>query len=139
MYSLFGGANDIAQTVINEFPTRRIEAQIEPDGSQPHELRRTIAYWYSVYNLAHILDVCDLAEATGVRIYNDRVKAAIDFLTPYIGKEQEWPYPQIHDWEGAERLMIQCLYRADKYSPESGYMELYRRAAATDGVFTLTF
>ncbi len=123
MYSLFGGEEEIARKVVEEFPVKRLQAQINPDGRQPHELTRTIAYWYSVYNLAHILDVCDMARNNlGIDIYHTQgadgsgsVEKALEFLTPYIGHRQSWPYQQIHDWDGAEELLKECLRRAARY------------------------
>jgi hypothetical protein len=133
-FCLFAGENDTARRVIEEFPARRLQAQIRPDGSQPQELRRTKAYWYSAYNIDHILDVCDMARTLGIDLYHTRgadgsgsVEQAIRFLAQWIGRPGEWPYRQIEDWEGAENLLIHSLLRASKYSPDSDMAELWAR------------
>ncbi|HTG57086.1 MAG TPA: alginate lyase family protein, partial [Niabella sp.] len=65
-YLLFSGNEPAARDIINDFASKRIFAQIEPDGKQPNELWRTLAYHYSQYNLSHMLDVCAVARKLGI-------------------------------------------------------------------------
>lgn len=90
------------------FPDRII-SQVEPDGSQPEELTRTLAYHYSAYNIRHMLDVCRMASRYGIYIYSFQdfegrgIKTAIDYLLRYTGGER-WPYQQIAGMEEAQGL-----------------------------------
>ena len=104
-FSLYVGDIEKAREVISEVPQRRIDTQIAPDGSQPQELRRTLSFHYSIYNLNFFADLCMLAHRVGVNL-EDYVSAdgrslyqALNFLSPYMGKSvEEWPYKQIHGW-----------------------------------------
>jgi hypothetical protein len=69
MYSLFAGDKETAMNVIEAFPEVRMFRQIEPDGRQPHELARTLAFHYSVYNLCFMIDITAIAKNQGVEIY----------------------------------------------------------------------
>jgi hypothetical protein len=146
MYSLFGGELAIAYRVIDQFPARRLQAQIKPDGSQPEELTRTRSYWYSIYNLAHMFDICDMARSQNREIYKSQgangsgsMDKALAYLTPYIGKSWGWPYQEL-EWKGAEQLVIRTCFRASKYNSAGGWLDLYNKhatAAGTDGMFVL--
>ena len=104
--------------MINEFPTRRLFPQIEPDGSQPQELRRTLSYWYSTYNIEHMVDIMFMAKGMKTRIYDAvspdgrSITKAMDFLIPYVGKEvSAWPHQQIGRWEDSQQSVCDNLYR----------------------------
>ena len=91
--ALYTGNLKVAREVINAVPAKRIFTQIEPDGRQPHELRRTLAFGYSQYNLTHLLDIFCMAEKIGIRIDNAtspdgrNFYRAMDFLAQYTGKD----------------------------------------------------
>lgn len=73
-FALYAGKKDLAESIAREVPARRIFRQIEADGSQPHELSRTLSYGYSQYNLTHLLDILQMAANTGLdmgRIVSD--------------------------------------------------------------------
>lgn len=134
-FALYAGKTDVAKRVLREFPERRIYAQIEPDGSQPQELRRTLAFGYSQYNLHHMIDIFLMGRKVGIHI-DKSISAdgrnfykAVDFLTPYLGKPLgEWPYQQISDWEGKQQELCRDVYRAYLLDPErADYLELFNR------------
>ena len=146
MYSLFGGELGVAYRVIDEFPARRLQRQIKPDGSQPEELTRTRAYWYSIYNLEHMFDICDMARSQKKEIYKTQgtdgsgsIDKALAYLTPYIGKQWGWQYQEL-EWKGAEQLVIRTCMRASKYNPDGGWLDLFNKystSAGIDGMFIL--
>ena len=52
--------------------------------------------------------------------------AAVDYLTPYLGRPvSAWPFQQIADWEKEQQNACWLLYRADVYFPAKGYISLY--------------
>jgi len=133
-YALFLGNEDIAKQYIKEFPARRLFTQIEPNGSQPLELARTTAMGYSLSNLTHILDMCKIAKTLKIDLYNAKstdgrsITKAIDFLVPYLGKSvTDFPYKQIKDWDAKQKELCWILYRADSFTPNPVYKNLFSK------------
>lgn len=94
------------EDIVANFAERRINPQIQPDGSQPEELRRTKAFNYSVYNLQHLVDFCIIQRNLGNDYINgdgSRIKAAIEYLDQFVGHRERFPYQEIGDWEAQER------------------------------------
>ena len=122
--ALYTGNLKVAREVINSVPAKRIFTQIEPDGSQPHELRRTLAFGYSQYNLTHLLDIFCMAQKIDLKI-DDVTSAdgrnfykAMDFLAAYVGKEvKDWPYQQISEWDYKQQEFCKDLYRTSLLNP----------------------
>lgn len=122
--ALYTGNLKVAREVINSVPTKRIYTQIEPDGRQPHELRRTLAFGYSQYNLTHLLDIFCMAQKIGLKI-DDATSAdgrnfykAMDFLAKYMGKDvKDWPYQQISEWDYKQQEFCKDLYRTSLLNP----------------------
>lgn len=135
VFLLFCGDTISARQIINEFPARRLYKQIQPDGSQPRELHRTLAFHYSVYNLQFFVDMCAIARSQGIELYKAispdgrNICKAVDFLTPYLGKDVSvWPYKQINGWEESLQFLCEQLYRmADIVPSRQDYMKLYKQ------------
>ena len=132
--ALYTGREDVAKEIIEAVPAKRIFTQVEPDGSQPQELRRTLGFGYSQYNLTHFIDIFRMAQKLGIRI-DDATSAdgrsfykALDFLTPYVGKEvTAWPYQQIGEWDYKQQELCKDLYRTWLLRPErTDYLRLYQ-------------
>lgn len=139
-FALYAGEEEVAERIINEFPEKRIYTQIEPDGRQPQELVRTLAFGYSQFNLHHFLDIFMMGKKIGLSIDGSTSRdgrnfyKAVDFLTPYLGKElSQWPYEQISDWEGKQQEFVADLYRIYIYNPSrTDYLHLYRMHVERD-------
>lgn len=135
VFLLFCGDTVTARQLINEFPARRLYKQIRPDGSQPRELHRTLAFHYSVYNLQFFVDMCAIARNQGIELYKAtspdgrNVCKAVDFLTPYLGKDvSAWPYKQISGWEDSLQALCKQLYRMADIAPSrEDYLKLYKQ------------
>ena len=139
-FALYTGNIQVAEEVISALPEKRIFAQIEPDGRQPHELRRTLAFGYSQYNLTHLIDIFQMAQKAGVKV-DDAASAdgrsfykAMDFLAGYVGKDvQTWPYQQISGWEEKQQELCKDLYRTYLLNPErKDYLRLYKEYRILD-------
>ena len=132
-FALYSENETIARKILAEFSTRRIFTQIEPDGSQPQELRRTLSFGYSQFNLHHMIDVFLMGQRINIHIDNStsddgrNFYKAVDFLTPYLGKAvNEWPFRQISDWEGKQKEFICDLYRIYLLNPSrTDYLKLF--------------
>jgi len=139
-YHLFAGNEKAARAIIRDFPGRRIFAQIEPDGKQPNELWRTLAYHYSQYNLSHMIDVCAMAKRLGIDLLHSKsadgrsIFTAMDYLTSFLGKEvSSWPYQQISGWEAEHQDICNDLVRILDIDPgQDAYRNLVRTYARQD-------
>jgi unsaturated chondroitin disaccharide hydrolase len=139
-YLLFAGDETGARHVITEFPSKRIFPQIEPDGRQPNELWRTLAYHYSWYNLSHMLDVSATAQKLGINMLERKsgdgrsISAAVDYLASFLGKERNsWPYKQISGWEQKQQDVCVALLRLSSIdSSKAAYRDMYHRHARLD-------
>jgi len=133
-FALYAGKKDIAERFIKEFPEKRIFTQIEPDGRQPAELRRTLAFGYSQFNLHHMIDIFLMGQKIGLSIDNSispdgrNFYKAVDYITPYLGKQlSQWPFEQISDWEVKQQELSKDLYRIYTFNPSrTDYLHLYR-------------
>lgn len=139
-YSLYTGNRKVFSDVLAYFPKRRIAAQIAPDGSQPHELHRTLAFGYSQYNLHHIIDLMLMVKHQGLdfRKYGicdeHSFFKAMDFLAPYMGKSVKlWPYLQISGWEEKQQEMACDFYRAYTLDESrKDYLHIYQQVKYRD-------
>lgn len=101
------GKQDLAREKLESVKENRIARQIEPDGAQPMELRRTKSFNYSVMNLTGLTELATLGEWVGVDLWTYEtvdgrsIRQALEFLVPYVEKVPEgwpprfWHYKQI--------------------------------------------
>jgi len=137
-YALFTGRNEIADRFINEFAVNRLYKQIEPDGSQPLELARTIALHYSVFNIEHAMDMCDLAKIRGIDLFSKTsadgrsISRAIDYIRVYLGKtKDEFPYKQIKEWDENQDKLCWMLRRSTFFQPNAEFDTLFDKYCKT--------
>ncbi len=107
------GKNEMAKTRLETAKTKRIASQIEPDGSQPHELVRTKSLGYSTMNLRGFMHLANLGKKVGVDLWNFEtedgrsIRKALDFLLPFAIGEKSWEHQQLGNLEDAiENLKI---------------------------------
>lgn len=113
----FTGDKKLRKQIIKEFPSYRLESHIAADGSQPLELQRTKAMMYSIYNLQHIIQLCQMAKNDGVGLYennNKRIDAAVDYLKPFLFDNVPFPYTEIGDWEACKHEFMKLQKDLDK-------------------------
>jgi hypothetical protein len=137
-YALFAGRTELAEQFIHEFPENRLFKQIEPDGSQPLELARTMAMHYTLFNIAHIIDMAALAQSIGINLYDATsadgrsLSQAIEFIKPYLGKPQsEFPYQQIREWDENQNKLCWILRQATFFHPNPDYDRLFQKQCST--------
>ncbi|CAN5568759.1 hypothetical protein BH09PLA1_BH09PLA1_04650 [soil metagenome] len=107
----------------------KIASQIEPDGSQPHELARTKAWDYSRYNILAHVQTANIGERVGIDVWNYKtddgrsLRGAIDWLIPYSTGKKEWTYQQIEKPKLADMFMIlrraAIVYNVPAYEAEA--------------------
>ncbi|MCX7009068.1 MAG: alginate lyase family protein [Kiritimatiellaeota bacterium] len=100
--ALFAGDRAQAKEILESTKTKRIATQIEPDGSQPLELKRTLSISYTFFNLEALFTCARLGEHVGVDLWNFRtadgrgLRAALEWTAPYALQEKKWENKQIH-------------------------------------------
>lgn len=111
-FAAFADRPDLARQQIEQRTLRRIETQIEPDGRQPAELRRTLALTYSTYNLLAHACTAQIAATQGIDLWGWKtadgrsLRGALDWLLPFYAKEQEWKHPQIHAFDFSSAAVL---------------------------------
>lgn len=142
--ALMTGRRDLAIDVLEDAGPRRIAVQIEPDGSQPHELVRTKSLGYSRFNLEALCHLATLAEHAGIDLWRFEtadgrsIRRAVDFLVPYVPAPARWPHEQISRLEPADFATI--LWRAAIVYRDPGYAALVSGFASDrDGWIRLTY
>lgn len=148
-YALYTGNKKVFSDIVDNFPKRRIATQIMPDGKQPYELRRTLAFGYSQFNLKHIIDLMLMIKHQGGDFRQYCVSGehsffkAMDFLAPYMGKSvSDWPYQQISGWEDKQQEMAKDFYRTYLLDESrKDYLQIYRNVKMRDwrDLFVLTY
>jgi hypothetical protein len=99
-YSLFTDNPALAKKQI-ETTKKRIQSQLQPDGSQPHELERTVSWGYVNMNLWGFIQIAKMAEKVNVDLWKyetadgKNLQKAVDWLIPYVKKEKKWSHKQI--------------------------------------------
>lgn len=125
------GNMEFIRKKIGEATKRRIDPQIEADGSQPLELARTKSLGYSVANLRNFIDTGALGLKVGVDIFayenpeGGSIQKALDYLIAYVGRESDWKFPQISSWESAENSLGWQIRRAAKIYDNQKYQQIW--------------
>jgi hypothetical protein len=122
-FALFVGKTTVAKQLLESVKQKRIATQIEPDGSQPHEIARTRSMSYSTMNLEAFVLLAKLGESVNVDLWNystkdgRSIRKAIEFLHPYAVGEKKWTTKQIVEFD-PERLYIVMRLATGKYGDE---------------------
>ncbi len=134
--ALFLNEREIARNILQASKTRRIDRHILADGSQPFELKRTLTWHYSVFNLQALLALARLGEHVGVDLWNyttpkgATLRTALDYLLPAALNAQVWPYPQISPIK-PERI-VDVLYQAAAHYDEPSYLQVAQTILGQD-------
>jgi hypothetical protein len=99
--ALFIGKTNFAREKLLTAREKRIAGEIEPDGKMPQELRRTLSFHYSLFNLDAELQLADLGRNAGVDLWHYQtadgrsILKAAEFMAPFADPDRAWPYQQI--------------------------------------------
>lgn len=101
------GQIELATETLNFARKRRIGRQIEPDGQQPQELRRTRAWHYATFNLEAMVSLANLGARTGVDLWHYQtpdgrsIAKAIAWLVPFATGKTPWSLPDLDGMKAA--------------------------------------
>lgn len=133
--ALYLGQKDLARETLEAAKHRRIDAQIEPDGSQPRELARTKSFHYSLFNLRAMFTLASLGERVGVDLWHYRsqdgrsIRAVLDAVAQYANPEKQWPHKELR-FRRAE--LVPILHQAAGVYHEPRYQRLLQLLPAEE-------
>ncbi len=110
-FALFARQDAVARKVVSEAGQRRIKLQVEPTGALPLELQRTRALHYSYFALEALVGTAQFGRCVDRDLWryqtNDGrgLRAAFNFLAPYLGREASFPYPELNPEEAAAEAL----------------------------------
>ena len=126
-FAIFVGRDQVARQVLGDFATGRIAVQIEPAGRLPHELARTRAWNYSIFNLEAMFNAASIADQLKIDLWNYQtashrsIRKALDWLIPFATGEKKWIDREIAAFE--PQKLAPLLRRAAIVYRESAYEE----------------
>lgn len=111
--ALFTENKEAAKSIVKN-AADRLDKQMEPDGSFPKEMERTISLHYTVFAMEAFFNIANMAEKVGIDFWKmttasgKSLKKGFDVLLPYISNEKEWTGQQIkpYDFEEGYVLMM---------------------------------
>lgn len=93
--AIFCGREDIAKTQYLK-GLKRFDQQIDDEGKQVFEIKRTRSFNYSIMGLRGQMDLLALGERLGMDSWNnDLIKRSCMWIGKYLTQEEKWEYEQI--------------------------------------------
>jgi hypothetical protein len=89
---------------------RHVAVQITKEGVQPEEMTRTRSMHYSLFNLEALSRTAEVGRAVGVDLWGyvaptgGSLRAGLQHVAAYVGKEKEWPGEQLEPVKATELL-----------------------------------
>lgn len=120
-FALFARQDAVARQVVAEAGARRIATQVAPNGSLPLELTRTRALHYSYFALEALVGTAQFGRCVDLDLWRYQtadgrgLRAAFDFLAPYVGREASFPYPELKPEDAASEALPLFAAAADAY------------------------
>ena len=122
-FALFVGDVARARQILLAARQRRVAAQIEPDGTMPHELRRTKSAGYTLYNTRAMIRLARLGEPLGIDLWNFHtidgrsLRKALDFFSVYADPDKAWPHKQIEPF-GRQGITVFLQQASTRYADQ---------------------
>ncbi|WP_421703037.1 alginate lyase family protein [Aliiroseovarius sp.] len=112
----FLGDTDLLRRTFRTSRERVLE-QFEPDGTQPHEMKRTQTQHYTHFNLQCWMNLVTLADSCGDNLWQFEgadgrgLAVAFSWLMPYLA-QPDWPFEQIEAFDRDRFLPLFFAARA---------------------------
>lgn len=127
----FTGDKSTIRNLSEEYNEKVLDVQIDEEGKQPAELRRTVGFGYAVGNLNNIVDFCLIMEQAGVHFYREnqkKIDSAFEYLLQFVGNHEAFPYQQIQEWESYEAKLERNVGRLRRMKSNDSGLHRYSRA-----------
>ncbi|MDE3197533.1 MAG: alginate lyase family protein, partial [Acidobacteriota bacterium] len=131
---------EVLKFVADRFRTILVPHQIEPDGRQPEELRRTKPYGYCLFNLEAFTTLCRIVSEAGDDLWRFStpdgrgVEKAIEFLYPYMRDKKSWPHaPDVMYFQYWPMRQESLLFGGLAYG-KPAYLDLWKTLPADSDV-----
>ncbi|WP_250306493.1 alginate lyase family protein [Streptomyces sp. A 4/2] len=128
--ALTTGDRALARKVVLDSRTRRIDAQIAGDGTQPQELARTRSWHYSTFDLVAYTRLAAIGKQVGVDLWGYRgpqgqsLFKAVDLLLPAATGKADWPYPELEFYRYAASDIVHAAADAGDAEARAALPEL---------------
>lgn len=99
--ALYLGKAELAHDLTEAAKSKRIAAQIQPDGQQPLEEARTRSFHYCVFNLQALVQLATEAQSANVDLWTYQapaggsIRKALEYLLSFSGKEKTWEHQDL--------------------------------------------
>lgn len=129
-YNLYCGRAEKAQNILDGFIENRVNKQIDANGVQIEEIKRSSSFGYSVSNITVMMNFIIMAHNQGLKLTAEaqsRFYSAVEYLIPFLDETKKWPYKEIVNMNYYRKRLCFELYRiaicTDKSKTE--YLRLY--------------
>jgi len=136
--AMFTGEWALARKQLEEVTKRRLDSQLEADGSQPHEMARQTPWVYCSMNLEGFVSMAIIGERVGVNLWDyttpkgATLRKAVEWFFPYLSGTKVFEHKiakQITTKPLAHALMMASRWDAPRYQQQLDNLQHY----ATDG------
>ncbi len=134
------GDKKLVDYCVDRFKNVIVPGQIEPDGSQQQELRRTKPYGYCLFNLEALATVCQILSEGGENLWAFQtadgrgVKKAIEYMYPFLKDKKTWiKPPDVMYYEYWPMRQEALLFGGLAYQ-QASYLELWKTLPADSDV-----
>lgn len=132
--ALYTDQLEIVKSIVQQIPEKRINAHIEPDGSQPNELARTKSRNYTLMNLLGLIKLATLSKQVETDLWHYTsadgrgIRKAIDWFIPYIQDEKKWQWEQIKHFNTSQYATL--FWYASVAYQDPNYKNLFHSLAS---------
>ena len=113
----------------------RLHIQFDPDGSQPHELRRVNALHYCAFNLQAWIALSTLAARCGHELWragpDNALGRGMEWLMGFEGRD--WPYPQRGPFDWAQLAPLKAALASHRLGATPDVLQLHRSSPTHSG------
>ncbi len=111
---------------------KRILKQIDDEGVQVEEIKRTSSFGYSVSNISVMMNFIIIACNQGLQLTPEsltRFYKAVNYLIPYLDENKQWPYQEISNMKYYRKRLCFELFRIETCIDKSktNYLKLYEK------------
>jgi hypothetical protein len=137
--ALFTGRKQLAKRVVRTSYEQRQIRHIKQDGSQPHELARTKAMMYSLFNTTALATVAILSSRLDDKRYiNDGLIArSFDYIYRYVKDPKSFPYTELAPGQ-LDSASCRAALMLDLIYPDGKYADTVKDRLSDDMYFRLT-